>query len=270
MTRHGHGESPPPFDIVQPMRLPRRSLLALAALATIGAPVLIGATAANADPVYSEGSCVISRTVDNGPGAAQCAGADLSGEKLAEADFKNADLTGASFVDGDVQGAVFTGANLAGTDFSGARVVGADFSGAGIVPASIDVPATSPDGAAVTWTVSPPAGMTVDGCSIVGAPVDPGATFPIGTSGILCTISTSSDKGTASAVIVVNVTAQATATPTIAPLFSDTPAAAPSSSSTGSGGTPNWLMIGGFVGGAVVVAGGIAALVVSNRRGRAE
>jgi hypothetical protein len=255
---------------VQPMRSARTSLLALAALATIGGSVLLGAAAANADPVYSEGACVISRTVDNGPGGAQCAGADLSGSKLAEANFRDADLTGASFANGDVQGAIFTGANLTGADFSGARVVGADFSGSGIVPASIEVPATSAAGAAVSWDVAPPAGMTVDGCSIVGAPVDPGATFPIGSSGILCTLSTSSDKGTASAVIKVDVTAQATATPTIAPLFTDTPAPVAAQQTGSTGGTPNWLMIGGFVGGAVVVAGGVAALVVSNRRGRAE
>jgi len=253
------------------MSTPRAAALLLrvtTGLVLAGAAVVMTAGPAQAaDPVFSEGGCVIYRIADGGPGGAQCAGVDLTGTRFGEGDFRGADLQGASFADGDVQGAVFAGANLGGADFSGTRVVGADFSGSSILPATQDLIADASGTAPVTYQPSLPGGLNLDGCSIAGTPIDSGQTFPIGTSTILCQLSTSF-TGTASLLMTVNVTASATATPTQTPLFTPEPVTA-SPSAAPAEETPNWLMIGGFIGGGVLVAAGIAAFVVSNRRGRA-
>ncbi|MGA1837876.1 pentapeptide repeat-containing protein [Herbiconiux sp. 11R-BC] len=240
-------------------------LAGAAAVAIVAGPA---SAAVVADPVFDEGGCVIYRVTDNGPQGAQCAGVNLTGTRFGEGDFRGANLIGASFAGGDVQGAVFAGANISGADFSGTRIVGADFTGAGIVPATVDVTADASGSAPVAFDVTPPPGLTVDGCSIVGAPVDSGQVFPIGTSNVLCTIS-SSFKGTATAVMTVNVVASATATPTATPLFTPEPVTAtpvPIADSPSGSETPNWLMIGGFVGGGLLVLVGIVAFVVTNRR----
>ena len=98
----------------------------------------------------------------------------------------------------------------------------------------------------------------------MGTPVESGQTFPVGTSNILCTLSTSFE-GTAQAVMAVNVVASPEAPPTQEPLFTPVP----EGSGTG-GDEPNTLMIGGFIGGGLLVALGIAAFVFSNRRNRAS
>ncbi|MGD8194968.1 pentapeptide repeat-containing protein [Herbiconiux sp. P18] len=225
------------------------------------------ASPAMADPVYSEGDCVVYRVTEGGPGGAQCSGADLSGTRFGEADFRGANLVSASFAGGDVQGAVFDGANLDGADFSGTRIVGADFTGSSILPAQVDLTADASGTALVPIEPKTPAGLTLDGCSIVGTPIESGQAFPIGTSTILCSLS-SSFAGTATARMTVNITASATATPTATPLFTPAPVESSAAAPAAAAETPNWLMIGGFIGGALLVAGGIAAFVVSNRRGR--
>jgi hypothetical protein len=234
---------------------------ALAGAAVVGS-VLGVAAPASAEPVFDEGGCTVLRVADAGPGGAQCAGMDLSGTRFGEGDFRNADLQNTSFVDGDVQGAVFNGANLTGADFTNTRIVGADFTGSSILPGVLDLEADASGMAPVPITPNLPTGLTLDGCSIVATPVGSGEKFPIGTSNILCTLSTSFE-GTATAVMTVNVTASATAPPTEEPLFTPDPSVA---APTATESTPNWLMIGGFIGGGVLVAGGIAAFVVSNRR----
>ncbi len=254
------------------MSTPRAAALLLrvtAGLALAGAAVVVTAgPAMAADPVFSEGDCVIYRVTDGGPGGAQCAGVDLTQTRFGEGDFRNADLQGASFVDGDVQGAVFSGANLGGADFSGTRIVGADFSGSSILPAVQDLTADASGTAAVTIQPNLPAGLNLDGCSIVGTPISSGQTFPVGTSNILCQLSTSF-SGTATLVMTVNVTASVTATPTQTPLFTPEPATATPLAAAPAEETPNWLMIGGFIGGGVLVVAGIVAFIVSNRRGHA-
>jgi LPXTG-motif cell wall-anchored protein len=241
------------------------ALLAGAALVVVplGSVAFGAAAPASAEPVYDEGGCTVSRVADAGPGGAQCAGLDLSGPRFGEGDFRGADLQNSSFANGDVQGAVFDGANLAGADFTNTRIVGADFTGSSILPGVMDLEADASGMAAVPITPNLPTGMTLDGCSIVATPVGSGELFPIGTSNILCTLSTSFE-GTATALMTVNVTASATAPPTAEPLFTPDPSA--ESPQTGTESTPNWLMIGGFIGGGVLVAGGIAAFVISNRR----
>ncbi|MCS5734218.1 pentapeptide repeat-containing protein [Herbiconiux daphne] len=236
-----------------------------------GLVAVIASPAAAADPVFAEGDCVVYRMPDNGPGGAQCSGVDLSGTRFGEGDFRGANLIGANFAGGDVQGAVFSGANLDGADFSGTRIVGADFSGSSILPATVDLVADASGTAPVQIAPSVPAGLTLNGCSIVGAPVESGQAFPIGTSNILCELATSFN-GTASAVMTVNVTASTTATPTATPLFTPEPvtsAPTDAAAATSDSSTPNWLMIGGFIGGGLLVALGIIAFVVSSRRSRA-
>jgi hypothetical protein len=225
------------------------------------APPPAASAAVVADPIYDDGACIVLPISDGGEGGAQCAGADLGGTRFGEADFRNAVLAGASFVDGDVQGAVFSGADLTGADFTGARIVGADFTGSSMLPATITVEADASGTAPVAIEPAAPAGLTVDGCSIVGVPVEAGQTFPIGTSSLLCTIS-SSFTGTASALVTVEVVASATATPTSEPLFTDEPADA----SDARGDAPDGLLIGLLVGGAVLLVAGIAAFVFANRR----
>ncbi|WP_440711212.1 pentapeptide repeat-containing protein [Herbiconiux sp. YIM B11900] len=230
--------------------------------------VVVAAPASAADPVFAEGDCVVYRTTDAGPGGSQCAGVDLSGTRFGEGDFRGANLQGASFVDGDVQGAVFDGADLTGADFTGTRIVSADFTNSSILPGQLTVEADASGSAPVAFTPAPPTGITVDGCSIVDTPVESGQVFPIGTSNMLCTLSTSFDgagTSTATARVTITVAASATATPTAeAPLFTDEPTIAADATSQ----TPNYLMIGGFAVGILVVGAGIAALVISNRRSR--
>jgi hypothetical protein len=240
----------------------RRSGVALAAVAGVVALVVLGGpAAAHAEPIFTEGGCVVSRLSDGGAEGAQCAGLDLSGTRFGEGDFRGADLTGASFAGGDVQGASFVGATLTGADFTGTRIVGADFSGSGILPAQIDLEADATGTAPVEFAPALPAGLALEGCSIVGEPVAPGQTFPIGSSNVLCTLTTSF-AGTASAVMAVNVTASATAAPTRAPLFTPVPV----TQGPGSTQEVNGLMVAGFIGGGVLVLGGIAAFVVANRK----
>lgn len=243
--------------------------LGMAVGVLLGAVMATAAAApAMADPVFAEGDCVVYRVTEGGPGGAQCGGVDLSGTRFGEGDFRDANLAGASFAGGDVQGAVFTGANLDGADFSGTRIVGADFTGSSILPGQVDLTADASGSAPVPIEPRVPAGLTVDGCSIVGTPIESGQVFPIGTSTILCTIS-SSFSGTASARMTVNVVASTTATPTATPLFTPVPVETSAAAPAVAEETPNWVMIGGFIGGAVLVVAGIVAFVVSSRRNRA-
>jgi hypothetical protein len=217
-----------------------------------------------AAPIYDDGVCVVLPTSDGGEGGAQCAGVDLSGTRFGEADFRGANLTGASFIDGDVQGAVFTGADLTGADFTGARIVGADFSGSSMLPATIEVVADASGTAPVPIEPASPAGLTLDGCSIVGAPVESGQAFPVGTSNMVCTVS-SSFEGTASALVSIVVTESPTAPVTDEPLFTDEPSGGAAGQAGGEG--PDALMTGLLIGGGVLVLLGIAAFALS-RRGR--
>ncbi|RFA19997.1 pentapeptide repeat-containing protein [Subtercola boreus] len=234
---------------------------------------LIGLDAASAapalaDPVYSSGGCDINRAVD-GPvaGGSQCAGADLSGEKLAQSAFQGADLSGADLAKADVQDSNFTGANLSGADFSATRIVSADFTGAGIVPATVDVTADSADGAPVTFTPALPTGLSLVGCTIAGEAVESGAIFPLGMSGIVCSFASSRPNETATALVKISVTTPATTAPPV-PVFTDAPATtgAAASGST-SQGLPRETLTLLLIGGGAVLLLGVVGLVVRGARG---
>ncbi|GAA2236720.1 pentapeptide repeat-containing protein [Herbiconiux moechotypicola] len=234
--------------------------------AVVAASILAVApvAAASADPLFEEGGCVVLPVSDGGAGGAQCAGVDLSGTRFGEADFTGADLAGASFVDGDVQGAVFTGADLAGADFTGTRIVGADFTGSSILPATLTAEADETGTAPIEIAPAVPTGLTVEGCSIVGTPVESGQSFPVGTSSMLCSIS-SSFAGTASALVTIEVTASVSAPATQQPLFTEVPVTgAPVAAEQG----PDGLLIGLLIGGGALVALGVVAFVLANRRPR--
>ncbi len=212
-----------------------------------------------ADPLFDDGACVVLPTTDGGAGGAQCAGLDLSGTRFGEADFRGANLAGASFVDGDVQGAVFTGADLSGADFTGARIVGADFTGSSILPATLQAEADASGTATVAIEPVTPTGLTLDGCTIVGTPVESGQAFPVGTSNMVCTIS-SSFAGTATALVAIEVAPPATPV-TSEPLFTDPP----STPTASDDGELNVAMVVGFIGGGLLLVLGIAAFVFANR-----
>ncbi|WP_368499340.1 pentapeptide repeat-containing protein [Herbiconiux sp. A18JL235] len=237
-----------------------------ATMALAGAGAAVPARAAEAapaavvaDPLFDDGACVVLPTTDGGGGGAQCAGVDLSGTRFGEADFRGANLTGASFVDGDVQGAVFTGADLTGADFTGARIVGADFTGSSILPATLQAEADASGTATVAIEPVTPAGLTLDGCTIVGTPVESGQAFPVGTSNMVCTIS-SSFTGTATALVAIEVAPPATPV-TSEPLFTDPP----STPAAGDDDELNVAMVIGFIGGGLLLVLGIAAFVFANR-----
>ena len=236
------------------------AVFAVTAMAAGGAAASPAQAAVVADPLFDDGACVVLPTTDGGSGGAQCAGLDLSGTRFGEADFRGANLTGASFVDGDVQGAVFTGADLTGADFTGARIVGADFTGSSILPATLQAEADASGTAAVAIEPVIPTGLTLDGCTIVGTPVESGQAFPVGTSNMVCTIS-SSFAGTATALVAVEVAPPATPV-TSEPLFTDPP-------STPAAGDDddelNVAMVIGFIGGGLLLVLGIAAFVFANR-----
>lgn len=171
---------------------------------------------------YENGACVINR-LSEGPvaGGSQCPSEDLSGEKLGQAALQGANVRDADFTRADLQAASLTGATIEGADFTDAKVNGADFTGAGIVPELVEKEADSAAGAAVTFAPTLPAGLTFSGCAIAGEPVEDGAVFPVGESGVVCALTTS-QQGSALAVVRITVS-QATAAPE-EPLFTDEPA----------------------------------------------
>ncbi|PPF82960.1 hypothetical protein C5B96_08460 [Subtercola sp. Z020] len=220
------------------------------------------AVSVRTDPVYSSGDCEINRAVD-GPvaGGSQCAGADLSGEKLAQSAFQGANLSGATLARADVQDSNFEGANLTGADFSATRIVSANLTGAGILPATLDVTADSADGAPVTFTPTLPTGLTMTGCTIAGEPVESGAVFPLGMSGVVCSFASSRPNETATALVQISVTTPATTAPPV-PVFTQ----APVTQGAGRTGLPPETLTVLLIGGGGVLVLGIIALVVRGAR----
>ena len=238
----------------------------LLALAPVG-----GVSSALASPAYSSGGCDINRSVD-GPvaGGSQCAGADLSGEHLAQSDFDGADLTGADLSKADVQASTFLGAKISGADFTAARIVGADFTGAGIVPQTLAVTASTADGAPVTFEPVLPTGLTMNGCSIAGEPVASGATFPLGQTGVVCSFASSRPNEVATAVITITVSTAETTAPPV-PVFTSGPTTTSAPTAASQGLSPQTLALLVTGAGGVLLLGVIALVIrgVLGRRGRA-
>jgi hypothetical protein len=105
---------------------------------------------------------------------------------------------------------------------------------------------------------------------IVDVPVVSGTVFPVGDSGMVCKFSSS--NGTAIAVVKIQVTPHPEQTEAPTPLFTDEPG---TTGATGTGASTrqptDWGLIAAVGGGAVVVlALGVAAMVISRRRPAVE
>ncbi len=234
----------------------------LAVTAGVLAVVVAPATAASAEVFYDEGGCVVQQVTDGAPaGGSQCAGVDFGGTSMGQAAFMGANLVGANLSGSKLQAANFTGANIEGANFSDAQVEGAEFTDSGILPGTITVEAADANGAPIEFAPVVPAGLTAGDCLIVDAPVVSGTVFPVGDSGMVCKFSSS--NGTAIAVVKIVVTPHPEEAP--APLFTDEP------NSTGTAASSrqptNWGLVAAVGGGAIVVlALGVAAMIISRRR----
>ncbi|WP_085486835.1 pentapeptide repeat-containing protein [Agreia pratensis] len=251
---------------IQRGRISMMAAVALGSLALVIAP----ATVANAEVFYDEGGCVVQQVTDGAPaGGSQCPGVDFGGTSMGQAAFMGANLAGANLSGSKLQAANFTGANIEGADFTDAQIEGADFTDSGILPGTITVEAADASGAPVDFAPVVPAGLTAGDCLIVDVPVVSGTVFPVGDSGMVCKFSSS--NGTAIAVVKIQVTPHPEQTEAPTPLFTDEPGA---TGSTGPAGTAastrqptDWGLIAAVGGGAIVVlALGVAAMIISRRR----
>jgi hypothetical protein len=239
----------------------------LAVAAGVLALVTVPAMAANAEVFYDEGGCVVQQVTDGAPaGGSQCAGVDFGGTSMGQAAFMGANLVGADLSGSKLQAANFTGANIEGANFSDAQVEGADFTDSGILPGTITAEAVDANGAPIEFAPVVPAGLTAGDCLIVDVPVVSGTVFPVGDSGMVCKFSSS--NGTALAVVKIQVTPHPEETEAPAPLFTDEPGSSPSTGTTASTRQPtDWGLVAAVGGGAVVVlALGVAAMIISRRR----
>jgi hypothetical protein len=236
----------------------------LAVVAGASLIALAPAGAANAEVFYDEGGCVVQQVTDGAPaGGSQCAGVDFGGTSMGQAAFMGANVSGADFSGSKLQAANFTGANIEGANFTDSQVEGADFTDAGILPGTITAEAADANGAAIEFAPVVPTGLTAGDCLIVDVPVVSGTVFPIGDSGMVCRFSSS--NGTALAVVKIQVTPHPEQTEAAQPLFTDEPTAPGSAASARQ--PTDWGLVAAVAGGAVVVlALGVAAMIISRRR----
>ncbi|WP_092808084.1 pentapeptide repeat-containing protein [Rhodococcus globerulus] len=125
---------------------------------------------------------------------------DCSGKNLAGTDLTGVNLTGANLTGTDLADANLTGANLTGVTLTGANLTGTL-----ALPSDITIPATSADGAPVTWTTpTMPTGLTFGTC----APAS-GTVLPVGATTVTCTVTSVSGDvlTTGTGTFTVNVTA---------------------------------------------------------------
>jgi hypothetical protein len=223
------------------------------------------AGAANAEVFYDEGGCVVQQVTDGAPaGGSQCAGVDFAGTSMGQAAFMGANVSGADFSGSKLQAANFTGANIEGANFTDSQVEGADFTDAGILPGTITAEAADANGAAIEFAPVVPTGLTAGDCLIVDVPVVSGTVFPVGDSGMVCRFSSS--NGTALAVVKIKVTPHPEQTEAPTPLFTDEPTSGAAEAASTSRPT-DWGLVAAVGGGAVVVlALGVAAMIISRRR----
>ena len=236
------------------------------AAAGVFALVAVPAASASAEVFYDEGGCVVQQVTDGAPaGGSQCAGVDFGGTSMGQAAFMGANLAGANLSGSKLQAANFTGANIEGANFTDSQVEGADFTDSGILPGTITVEAADANGAPIDFTPVVPAGLTAGDCLIVDVPVVSGTVFPVGDSGMVCKFSSS--NGTALAVVKIQVTPHPEATEAPTPLFTDEPTTTGAAGTASSSRPTDWGLIALVGGGAVVVlALGVAAMVISRRR----
>ena len=185
--------------------------------ATLTHANLTGATLTNAlveSPGAREGDAGVDFTNDN------LAGVDLASTDVGPANFSNANLAGANLSNANLAGANLSDANLSGAALSGASMsgdtgnfpvpfaailTGATFTGTILVPSNQTVPATSANGATVTWPT--PAGLpgaTPGSCSPPS-----GSTFPLFTTTVTCQVlDANADVATGTFQVTVQPTTQ--------------------------------------------------------------
>jgi uncharacterized protein YjbI with pentapeptide repeats len=111
-------------------------------------------------------------------------GVNFSSAGLGSASLQGIDLTNIDFSGADLGSANFSGSSFVGDDFSSASLTGADFSHTELAPSDQSVPATSHNGATVSWPAPAGAsGLTVGAC-------DPpsGSLFPIANQAVSCPV----------------------------------------------------------------------------------
>ena len=159
-------------------------------------------------------------------------------------------------------------ANLTNANLTDANLNYANLTGSSVIPGNVSVPATSADGAAVTWAAAAlPFGVLYTSCDHSA-----GTQFPIGPTLVTCTVGTASGAGTGT--FTVNVSTQAPAFADAAPValtgtvgtelihtLDVTGTPAPTLTATG---LPDWLTLtDGVLTGTPVAAGRYTFLVVA-------
>ncbi|WP_198163273.1 pentapeptide repeat-containing protein [Rhodococcus sp. WMMA185] len=155
------------------------------------------------------------------------AGADLTGASLKfarifDANFNNANLTGANLTyaylrkniingearanftdanltDADLSNMELAGAELSGINLTGADLDHADLTGTVLIPSDTTVAVGESGNATVTWPTPPSlTGTTFENCDRAS-----GSSFPMGTTTVRCTVSTSAGQGVGTFTVTV-------------------------------------------------------------------
>ncbi|KAB2582962.1 hypothetical protein BS297_23160 [Rhodococcus erythropolis] len=188
---------------------------------------------------------------------------------LARVNLTRANLTRVNLYNANLHNANLTDANLTKADLTEANLTGANLTGSSVIPGNVSVPATSADGAAVTWAApARTSGVLYNSCSHSA-----GTQFPIGTTLVTCTVDTV--RGAGIGTFTVNVSTQAPAFADAAPValtgtvgtelihtLDVTGTPAPPLTATG---LPDWLTLtDGVLSGTPVAAGRYTFLVVAS------
>ncbi|MFD4785420.1 pentapeptide repeat-containing protein [Rhodococcus qingshengii] len=194
----------------------------------------------------------------------------LTRVNLTRTNLTRTNLTDANLYNANLTDAFLTYANLNYANLNYANLNYANLTGSSVIPGNVSVPATSADGAAVTWAAPAlPFGVLYTSCDHSA-----GTQFPIGPTLVTCTVGTASGAGTGTFTVNVNVSTQAPAFADAAPValtgtvgtelihtLDVTGTPAPTLTATG---LPDWLTLtDGVLTGTPVAAGRYTFLVVA-------
>ena len=127
-------------------------------------------------------------------------GVNFSNAQLGSASLLGVALTSIDFSGADLSATDFSGSSFAGDNFSSANIGGANFSHTALAPSDQTVPATSHNGATVSWPAPPGvSGLTVGACSPPS-----GSLFPIAGLTVSCPVTNNtSNAGLAAFDVIV-------------------------------------------------------------------